>query len=61
MAFVSEAKAEEFAQKALEKYISDCSCESVEQVRLAMQKYLAVAVNAFELLHSKDLKISTVQ
>lgn len=61
MAFVSEDKAEELAKKALDQYISDCSCESVEQVRLATQKYLAVAMNAFELLHSKDLKVSAVQ
>lgn len=61
MAFVSEAAAEELAKKALEQYISDCSCGSVGEVRLVTQKYLAVAMNAFELLHSPDLKVSSVQ
>lgn len=59
--FVSESEAEVLAQKALEKYISDCSCQTLGDVKLATQKFVAVAVNAFELLHSPDLKISAVQ
>lgn len=59
--FVSEAEAEVLAQNALEKYISDCSCQTLGDVKLATQKFVAVGVNAFELLHSPDLKMTMAQ
>lgn len=59
--FVSEVEAEALAKKHIENYINDCHCHDVDDVRRATQKMLAVAMEAFELLHSSDLKTAVVQ
>jgi len=59
--FVSEKEAEDLAEKHIAAFIDECRCQTVDDVKLASQKLLAVTTNVFELLHSEDLKVSRIQ
>ncbi len=58
--FVNQLKAEKLARFYLERYVDACNCQSVDDARLAVQKMLAVAVDAFNTVHDENVTIERV-
>lgn len=48
----TEKECEALAVKTIEVYINSCDCDTVKEVRLALQKLIAVTTNAIDLVEN---------